>query len=482
MAGNPGLETFVNTIQNLYQQQQAASNQSVNYTEISNAINSHSEVFNDNGPSLLENVLPVFTLPEYTLPHMAILYAIVTQYNNKLNQNTNVSPSATAPTTSNNKNLLNTNQETFLAHIENFIDLADKKQVIVASEVYSELCHFLTNQLIQINKPKRGLIFLRTAIQNLQFDSNLGVSKQTKLTTVHSDLLQLSLASKNFTVALDLLSNEILDIHKPHNTKFDSKFLLGFFYYGGCIYGAMKQYESALFFLEQALTVPALVLSQIMIESYKKLILFSLISKGKLPSLPKYTNRIVLNQIKPLCIIYHELAVAFTNFDSDKLSSLCVKYHNSFEADRNLGLIKLLQQSFYKKNIQKLTKTFITLSLSDMALKVKLPSAKEAETYMLNMINDGEIFATINQKDGMVSFHDNPEKYNNPVIMESLMKEMFNCIQMDQNLKNMDKEITTHPHYIQKCQNSLMVDDSIESLQSTNISSMRQQSNSNLAM
>ena len=68
--------------------------------------------------------------------------------------------------------------------------------------------------------------------------------------------------------------------------------------------------------------------------------------------------------------------------------------------DKNLGLVKQLQQSFYKKNIQKLTKTFITLSLADMAQKVRLPSAREAEVYMLNMIKDGEIFATINQKDG----------------------------------------------------------------------------------
>lgn len=101
-----------------------------------------------------------------------------------------------------------------------------------------------------------------------------------------------------------------------------------------------------------------------------------------------------------MCSSYHEIAVAFTNFDSEKLNTLCQKYHNSFEADKNLGLLKQLQHSFYKNNIQKLTKTYITLSLSDMAQKVKLPSAKEAETYMLNMIKDREIFATINQKAG----------------------------------------------------------------------------------
>ncbi len=82
----------------------------------------------------------------------------------------------------------------------------------------------------------------------------------------------------------------------------------------------------------------------------------------------------------------------------------------------------------------------------------------------------------------MVSFHDNPEKYNNPLIMESLTKQMFECIKMNENIKDMDKEITTHPHYIQKCQNASIVDESIDSLQSANISSMRQLSNSNSAM
>ncbi len=78
----------------------------------------------------------------------------------------------------------------------------------------------------------------------------------------------------------------------------------------------------------------------------------------------------------------------------------------------------------------------------------------------------------------MVSFHDNPEKYDNPVVMENLTKQMFACIQMDSNIKEMDKEITTHPHYIQKCQNNLATsceDSTVDHLlQSTNVTSYRQ--------
>ena len=35
-------------------------------------------------------------------------------------------------------------------------------------------------------------------------------------------------------------------------------------------------------------------------------------------------------------------------------------------------------------------------------------------------IEDGEIYASINQKDGMVSFHSNPEKYNDPRMLKRL--------------------------------------------------------------
>ena len=66
----------------------------------------------------------------------------------------------------------------------------------------------------------------------------------------------------------------------------------------------------------------------------------------------------------------------------------------------------------------------MTLSLSDMASRVQLSGPKEAEKYVLHMIEDGEIFASINQKDGMVRFHDNPETYNSVEMLTKLDEEV----------------------------------------------------------
>ena len=42
----------------------------------------------------------------------------------------------------------------------------------------------------------------------------------------------------------------------------------------------------------------------------------------------------------------------------------------------------------------------------------------------LIQIEDGDIYASINQRDGMVSFHQNPEKYNNPKMLKKLDREV----------------------------------------------------------
>lgn len=55
--------------------------------------------------------------------------------------------------------------------------------------------------------------------------------------------------------------------------------------------------------------------------------------------------------------------------------------------DNNLGLVKQAVSSLYKRNIQRLTQTYLTLSLQDIANIVKLNSSKEAEMHVLQMVN-----------------------------------------------------------------------------------------------
>lgn len=51
--------------------------------------------------------------------------------------------------------------------------------------------------------------------------------------------------------------------------------------------------------------------------------------------------------------------------------------------DGNMGLVKLVSAGRTKRAIQKLTQTFLTLSLADIAQQVELQSASQAEGHIL---------------------------------------------------------------------------------------------------
>lgn len=333
--------------------------------------------------------------------------------------------------------------EALYSQVHDFIKNCNGEHVRIATDTFAELCHLLTQALVEKQQPMRGINLLCFAISKIQLFPS-------QLTSIHADLCQLCLLAKCLKPALQFLDIDITDISRE-NEQYDAKHFLLYYYYGGMIYAALKNYERALYFFEVAVTTTSMAVSHIMLEAYKKYILMALILYGKLPTLPKYTSQVVTRFIRPLSLAYLDLASAYTSNNPDEVRNVLAKHAETFSRDNNTGLAKQCLASLYKKNIQRLTKTFLTLSLTDMASRVQLEGVRDAERHILNMIEDEEIFASINQKDGMVVFVDNPEKYNTPVMFKRFEEEMRKFIQLNEKLKQMDQDIAVDPKYIQKC-------------------------------
>jgi COP9 signalosome complex subunit 3 len=106
-----------------------------------------------------------------------------------------------------------------------------------------------------------------------------------------------------------------------------------------------------------------------------------------------------------------------------------------------MGLVKQTIQAMVEQNIQRLTKTYLTLSLNDIAQqvsthqcvclheltfnKVNLSGAAEVEKRVLKMIQNEKVFAEINQQDGMVKFKSNPNQFDTARTLEYLDKYFF---------------------------------------------------------
>ncbi|CAG9791965.1 unnamed protein product [Diatraea saccharalis] len=398
------LEQFVNNVRTM--------SASGNFRELCEIIGKSDEVLQRNSAHL-NTVLETLDIQQHSLGVLAVLVAKFSLPQGSLSDN---------------------DKSNMFQQIHDFINNCNGEQVRFAPDLYADLCHLLTDHLVEIKQPIRGIEILKKSIRKIQlFDS--------QLTSIHADLCQLSLLSKCMKPALEFLDTDVTGISSELGGNNDSKHFLLYYYYGGMIYTAMKNYDRALYFFEVVVTVPAMVVSHIMLEAYKKYILVSFILHGKILPMPKYVSQVVCRFLKPLSVAYHELATS---------QHAAIKHRETFVRDKNMGLVNQVLSSMYKKNIQRLTKTFLTLSLSDVASRVQLSGPAQAETYILNMIEEGEIYAMINQKDGMVVFLDSPEKYASPETLCVLEQQMAACTKLHQYIQEMDEQIQVNPQYVKK--------------------------------
>ena len=117
-------------------------------------------------------------------------------------------------------------------------------------------------------------------------------------------------------------------------------------------------------------------------------------------SLKSLFPRYFLTTYFVFCTSFQDVVKAFYSTQHTELQSVLEKHNLVFQEDGNSGLVAQVVVARQKTSIKRLTKTFLTLSLEDVASRVGLASPAEAENQLVSMIEEGSIFARISQKDG----------------------------------------------------------------------------------
>lgn len=293
----------------------------------------------------------------------------------------------------------------------------------------------------------RAIQPLRVAIAKIR-------SSPEQLTPVHADFVQACLCAKNYKAALPVLEDELSDLD-PSATGITPRDVMRYYYYGGMVYAGVKDMRKALEAFKMVFTMPAMTLSAIMVEAYKKYVLASLLVHGQLLPMPKHTSAVVQRSLKSLTGPYGELVNAYSTSSTDELHKVATAHSQAFDKDKNFGLVKQVIQSLYRRNIQRATQTYLTISLADIADTVKLsapplPPAKEAEKRIVRMIEAGEVFASISHATGMVSFQEAPERYDTARTVALLDANIHRVMALGQKLRRADEAIAATPAYLQK--------------------------------
>jgi len=303
------------------------------------------------------------------------------------------------------------------------------------------------------------------------------------VTSVHTDLLLLTLKSHAYDLLGDaaFLSSSSacasLSRVDPAVWPIETVDYLQCFYYLGMHHSALQHFEQAAEAFQLVLSAPnAGAVSAVQIEAYKKLVLVNLLANGEAPSLnQRLSAPILLRYIDTLAAPYSDLAKAYRKCVSGsgsggagsahaELTHLVEAHAETFLQDRNLGLVKQILNELPKKQITRLTQTYITCSMDDVAahMAVAAPlaaaqqpaapavAAAKAERKVFDMICAGEVHARLDASARMVHFLDDPEEYDDGACIARLDGRIQEITALNAALAERERELQVSPAYLMR--------------------------------
>ncbi|CAE7864009.1 Ubiquitin-60S ribosomal protein L40 [Symbiodinium microadriaticum] len=212
--------------------------------------------------------------------------------------------------------------------------------------------------------------------------------------------------------------------------------------------GWTREFLKALQMLLVVLTCPATCLSAIQADAYKKYVLLCLKVHGEVKLLPIYTSHILVRYSKSPSYVL-DIAEAFKASDIAALQRIIEEKQPAIEADQNLGLVKQVLSSMRRHKILTLTKTYLTLSLAEIAAEAGIQGDHaEAEAILFDMISENEIQARIDQRTGNVSFED--AENLDMDMMQTLQGKLGQIMELSQRISGFEQEVVTSESYVRK--------------------------------
>ena len=276
-------------------------------------------------------------------------------------------------------------------------------------------------------------------------------TEDNQLTVAHADYLQVCLLSRSYTRAARLLSSfQVLKISDTRTSGFSQSDYLRFWYYGGLVFTGLKDFARAIDYFEACFSAPASALSAPALEAFKKHILVSLIHRGQ--SDPRRSAPgLMMRSLRTLAAPYVELATAYGTKDAAAVQAVATAHSEVFARDSNFGLVSQCIESLAGRSIRSLTQTYLTLNLDALAKDAQLAGGREeARKKLLRMVEEGSIIAKIDEKDGMVSFGESDQQYDDMRTLQKLDASVRESIVVGSLLRQLDDQIASSAEFIQK--------------------------------
>ncbi|KAJ1038869.1 hypothetical protein NDA11_004934 [Ustilago hordei] len=288
---------------------------------------------------------------------------------------------------------------TLLPHISAFVQRFDAAQVQLAGDKVTQLAASFSGLADRITNPE-------SALQLLQALASRFITRPESITTLHPLLAYQYLKTARYAEAATMLLDLPLIDADASVTPLAHSDILQYFYYAGLIYIKLDRLEDAIDALETCISSPAVAVSAIHMDAYKKLLLVQLLAHGKTLPVPKYTPQTITRTFKQIAQPYLAFVAAYESRDAhstQQVQQLVEEKRDTFEKDRNLGLVRRCLALHRQRRIQRLGKVYSALALSEIASMVGLESGDVVQAVyadVQDIVRNGWVHATLSPPPG----------------------------------------------------------------------------------
>lgn len=329
----------------------------------------------------------------------------------------------------------------FIASAIQLIIRGSIKQIRVDPKRFAIVCRKLVEVCRETAQPMRAIKPMMVAINKVGLENHL--------TPQHALLFLACISSKCYTAALPFL-NSFVYIVDEKTTGIKAEDTRLYYYYGGVCYLALKKWKKAIQFFETVISYPAILASAIMVEGYKKYVLASLIYKGAVKDVPKYTNSAAMRNYKQYCVPYDELTNAFETRSLDVLVATIERHLLAFDKDKHLGLVGQVKSALIQQSILRLPDVFTTITFAGLKEHAGNETLRETESRLVKLVESNDLKLKIDQKNQYISFNYDGETYADDETVNYLRDHIHNTITIHRHLALVDRKIEKDEKYVQR--------------------------------
>ncbi|XP_050434139.1 COP9 signalosome complex subunit 3-like isoform X2 [Adelges cooleyi] len=328
---------------------------------------------------------------------------------------------------------------TVASRINHFVSVVRADVFHSCSKTLASVVQVLLRNLHKVKKTMMMIPTIQRAIDKLQ-------TKPHQLTHFHYLLCEACIMSYNLKASLKVLDQEVYFLNSDEpKIIFEPKYFLNYYFSGGLIYTAMKNYDRAITLFEIVFMTTFPVVSPITIDSYKKFILLVLIHFGSVPTYCNVDPTILGELYGPTCQPYLDLVPLYQSGNLTGVHATIAKHQDIYVRDKNFGLVKQLLKSLNQANLLRLANLFSTMTLADLAEQLNLKTAKDAVNYLLTMRKSNVLHYKIDEKKGIATSNINVDySYEHPDVLIGIIKEIEHKIEVSKILQSAEENVKTY--------------------------------------